>query len=198
MKCRGSHLHIRKSKKMRRMHKSIFFPKIALKIRIFFFKLDGFWNRKARAIVRHAFPARGSKIGRVSCFLRETKKIQKLRDFRDISKIFGTNVSQSDTYPEENNRDFQKVIFGVKKFFAKNRVFFDFCKKNQTKNSYFWKWRVLFETEKWAGFFDVKSVKIKLKLRPEKFVYGKREKNRYSGNFRLIFFRNFRRRCLIM
>ena len=139
MKCRNSHSYLRKSKKMLGLHRVIFFFKNLVKNPHLFFKLDGFWNQNARAIAWHASPACGSKISRVSCFLRETEKIRKLRDFRDISKISGMNVSRSDTYQEKNNRYFQKVIFGVKKFFAKNRAFSIFCKKNRTKNSYFWK-----------------------------------------------------------
>ena len=34
---------------------------------------------------------------------------------------------------EKNNRDFRKVIFGVEKFFAENRVFSIFAKKSDEK-----------------------------------------------------------------
>ena len=56
-----------------------------------------------------------------------------MRNFRDILKISGMNVSRLDTYPEKNNLDFRKVIFGVKKCFAENRVFSIFAKNSDEK-----------------------------------------------------------------
>ena len=82
---------------------------------------------------------------------------------------------------------FLNCNFGAKKFFTENRVFFLFLQKNWKKYSYFWKRKVSFKREKWVKFFDVKSMEIEWKLRPEKFVKRKRKINRYSRKFRRIF-----------
>ena len=60
----------------------------------------------------------------------------------------------------------------------------------QYKIRVFGKKTVLSERIKSAEFFDVKSTEIEQKLRLEKLFTDKKEKNRYSQNFRRIF-KNF-------
>ena len=88
------------------------------------------------------------------------------------TEISGTNVLRKDPYLEKNHPDFRTVIFGAKTFFTENRIFSIFAekKKKWIKNSYFWKRRVSLKREKRAKFFDVKSMEMKRKLQPEKFV----------------------------
>ena len=104
---------------------------------------------------------------------------------------------------KKNNHDFRKVIFGIKKFFTENLVFFDFCKKIGQKIRFFFGNERYCSKEKNKPDFSTESVEIKQKLWPEKIVYRKRGKNRYLRNFRLIFSKlsekvslNVSRQCL--
>ena len=109
------------------------FSKSALKIRICFLNLTDFEIGKRDLSPDMHFRHVGQKSAELPASLGKRKKIPKSRDFRDISKISGTNVSRSDTYPEKNNLDFRTVIFRVKKFFAENRIFSIFAKKSDKK-----------------------------------------------------------------
>ena len=104
---------------------------------------------------------------------------------------------------QKKNSDFRKVIFSVKKFFAKNRVFSIFTKKIGRKIRIFGN-EGYFSKEKNEPDFSTSSPwKSNGNYARKFFFYGKWEKNRYSRSFRLIFLKltekvslNVSRRCL--
>ena len=106
-----------------------FFSKIALKISICFLNLTYSETGERELSPDMHFRHVGQKSAELAASQGNRKKIRKSRDFRGISKISGTNVSRSDTYPEKKYRDFRTVIFGIKKKFCGKSSFFVFCEK---------------------------------------------------------------------